>query len=163
MKTKPLLFSGPMVLKLLAGEKFQTRRIAQNMYDKAFMAGDVLWVRETWGIAKGHSNKIVYAVDRPEGVPRSRWFERPKPSIHMPKSVSRLTLPVTALRIECLQDISEADARAEGVGSVAEYRDLWDQLNSSRKPWRMNPLVFVVNFEILKINVNDYLKTKVAA
>lgn len=77
--------------------------------------GDRLWVRETWApneMAVGEST--LYAADgRPPygNLSVSRW----RPSIHMPRGLSRLTLEVTGVRVERLQDISEEDAKAEGI------------------------------------------------
>ncbi|SFE38506.1 hypothetical protein SAMN02799615_00911 [Dyella marensis] len=78
------------------------------------------------------------------------------PSIHMPRWASRITLEVTGVRVESLQDISEADARAEGVAPtgymatkgaehIAGFRLLWEQINGAGG-WNANPLVWVVEF-----------------
>lgn len=147
--------------------------------------GDRLYVRETWQ----HSNHpfgpyepdclVFYRadyLDDPLGpdLERSRDGIRRewRPSIHMPRSVSRVTLEVTGVRVERLQDISEADAIAEGIrqhddrnGWVNEctlpdgkrhfdasaygmYCQLWDSLNAARGyGWNVNPWVWVVEFE----------------
>lgn len=61
-----------------------------------------------------------------------------------------LRIRLTAIRQEHLQDISEADAQAEGVGSVEEYRELWQRINGKTKGarWGDNPLVWVITFEV---------------
>jgi hypothetical protein len=65
----------------------------------------------------------------------------------MPRAASRLTLTITEVRVERVQDITEADALAKGVASVAEYRELWNHLNAERGyGWGVNPWVWVVSF-----------------
>lgn len=71
--------------------------------------GDRLWVRETW-VSMGKQAIIYQATNI--GYPVSQW----RPSIHMPRWASRITLEITKVRVERLHDISEADAQAEGVG-----------------------------------------------
>lgn len=74
--------------------------------------GDRLWCKETWGPCAGG---VVYRADSLTGCPDGgRW----KPAIHMPRWASRLTLEVTDVRLERLQDISEEDIRAEGIDSL---------------------------------------------
>jgi len=98
--------------------------------------------------------------------PWARWKQWP--SIHMPRWASRLTLEVTGVRVERLQDISESDARAEGVArntaqegtwldypagtSAAGWKDpqrsfqsLWETINGPDS-WAANPWVWVVEF-----------------
>ncbi|MBY4692781.1 hypothetical protein K6W21_01590 [Burkholderia latens] len=144
--------------------------------------GDRLWVRETWStdFARHYPcDGVWYAADNDrsndievrDGVrgifsPESnahvpfRW----RPSIHMPRALSRITLEITGVRIERLQEISESDARAEGVTiedhhmrgycagaylppSIRAFHDLWDSLNSPRgHGWGVNPWVWVVEF-----------------
>ncbi len=130
--------------------------------------GDRLWVRETFAgsIAyerhgyplKDWGNKLWYVAD---GEPRSGQWTRPRPSIHMPRALSRITLEVTGVRVERLQDISEADAQAEGVDPADEpnqlrwqhysphgvaYARLWDDINGPGS-WDANPWVWVVEFK----------------
>ena len=85
--------------------------------------GDRLWTRETWA-RDDEDGALYYRADvgsgneaddwernRLDGVSRYRW----RPSIHIPRWASRNTLDVTKVRVERLQDISEADAMAEGI------------------------------------------------
>ena len=84
------------------------------------------------------------------------------PSIFMPRWASRITLDITGVRVERLQDISEADARAEGVTlqggqgydgwAKAEYMALWESINGPGS-WATNPWVWVVEFK--RIDGND--------
>jgi hypothetical protein len=127
--------------------------------------GDRLWVRETWqdycptwdgawcGCGSEEmiraTHRPVYRADNPDPQP-TRW----RPAIHMPRWASRITLEITAVRVERLQDISEADALAEGVALAAydEYATeafarLWDGINAKRGfGWAMNPYVWVLDF-----------------
>lgn len=136
--------------------------------------GDRLWVRETWAPYMGHHGTQVYRAD-PEwqGVPAPRPDGRWSPSIHMPRWASRITLEVVGVRVERLQDISEADAVAEGVtpkwepgcsGRLMEalggfsfrpaasaYADLWEQINGPGS-WDANPWVWVVEFKRLEVS-----------
>lgn len=59
---------------------------------------------------------------------------------------------LTAIRCEHLHDITEQDARAEGVASVAEYKALWESINGKSKAtrWDANPEVWVLEFELVK-------------
>ena len=137
--------------------------------------GDRLWVRETWALvddrskpATTRSGVLYRATDR-----RERSFsgsEKWRPSIHMPRWASRITLEVTGVRVERLQDISEEDAKAEGaahriapggdlsavfdalpgeeaapIGYQAHFRDLWESINGAES-WAADPWVWVVSF-----------------
>lgn len=129
--------------------------------------GSRLWVRETWresgamqrgdgAIPREHPGigEVIYAADRGTTGP---W----RPSIYMPRWASRITLEVTDVRVERVQQISESDARAEGAplgrilgyGVVGEkshregFIDLWDGINARRGlGWEENPWVWAVGF-----------------
>jgi hypothetical protein len=88
---------------------------------------------------------------------RADWLGNPsgfkwKPSIHMPRWASRITLEITAIRGERLHAITNDDARNEGF--VARQREsesdafhnLWDVINGQGS-WATNPLVWVVSFK----------------
>ncbi|PTL79076.1 hypothetical protein [Vitiosangium sp. GDMCC 1.1324] len=143
--------------------------------------GDRLWVRETHWIGPLARNSagdrcptwhgLPYSVS-PDGCSAAFYKEgfdrsepRWRPSIHMPRWASRLTLEVTGVRVERLQDISEEDARAEGVERDAKYPDRWknyvgevsgpDAVDSffslwasihGTASWDANPWVWVVAF-----------------
>ena len=114
--------------------------------------GDLLYVRETWAW-RGNCWDAFYradGVELPAMPPNNKW----KPSIHMPKSVARIWLKVTDVRVERVQDIGDDDAIAEGVepdsntGSIEEFSYVWDSINAKRGfGWDINPWVFVICFE----------------
>jgi hypothetical protein len=82
------------------------------------------------------------------------WKRRP--SIHMPRWASRITLEVTDVRVQRLQEISEEDAQAEcvptgdGEGSYREgFASIWQDINGKRAPWASNPWVWAVSFSVV--------------
>ena len=138
--------------------------------------GDRLWVREAWHcdgdpkfveynpeIGLSATPDCFYRATEMCRNPNAGW--RWRPSIHMPRWASRITLEITGVRVERLQDISEEDAKAEGVeligarlvnddGSTTAYTHkmhfeaLWDSINEDRGySWESNPWVWVVNFK----------------
>lgn len=148
MSDRPIIFSAPMVRALLGGHKTMTRRLAWIDYDcrkeenlrrrkasvwQLVMPGDRLWVREnaklrSVGPASGDVSIIYQADTFDRAQVKDHTLQAGEtnpyratlwtPSIHMPRWASRLTLEVTATKIERLQDISETDAQAEGVEPV---------------------------------------------
>lgn len=79
--------------------------------------GDRLWVREAWASVFAEPVEQMMPPDiafRADGGEKPAWLRVWRPSIHMPRWASRITLEVTGVRVERLQDISEADAIAEG-------------------------------------------------
>lgn len=99
---------------------------------------------DTWASLSAADN---YAIDN--RAADRRW----RPAIHMPRWASRITPEVTGVRVERLQDISEVDCRAEGLGDTVErahhwYRALWEQINGPGS-WDANPWVWVVEFKRL--------------
>lgn len=133
--------------------------------------GDVLWVRETWAPFirgdkdNGYIELIKFAADgfekpftHDKDYSELGWHKRP--SIHMPRAACRLFLEITNIRVERLQDISEADAKEEGVKipmigdtELAKYKThfsmLWEQINGEES-WNVNPWVWVVEFKRVK-------------
>lgn len=112
--------------------------------------GDKLWVRETFAVHNiGGENHVVYRADSGTDGDGAPW----KPSIFMPRWASRITLEVVSVRVERLQDISEEDAKAEGVTGWhgvcrPEFHMLWDKINEGRGySWDSNPWVWVVEFK----------------
>jgi hypothetical protein len=136
--------------------------------------GDRLWVRETWATLHHAGIRTVYAAD---GTPMQRYYpDEPiadmkwRPSIHMPRWASRITLEITDVRVQRLQDISEEDARAEGVTPLVGLAPeqciisddtrrthgthphtlalavLWDGINGPGA-WLANPWVWAITFK----------------
>ena len=133
--------------------------------------GDRLWVRETfahqpaeyeWSVSTSvpaRPDETWYRADFANGESfnaTATW----KPSIHMPRSLSRITLEITGVRVERLQEISIQDAMAEGVAETAPrlkdlepcmewryaYEDLWKVINGPGS-WDANPWVWVIAFK----------------
>lgn len=145
--------------------------------------GDRLWVRETWSPdppidSSWASTEWNGCGRRIDGVPErfqhprfcnysADWLHGPivwRPSIHMPRWASRLTLEITGVRVERLQEISEGDAYDEGTAEwcaetqrngnkwpniVRAYQGLWESING-RGSWDANPWVWVLEFRTLE-------------
>lgn len=125
--------------------------------------GDRLWVRETFSPVDAHlpmeQRRAVYAADyTAEDAPFIAW--KWTPSIHMPRWASRLTLEITAVRVERLRDISEADIEAEGITTglppclpilrSAVLRDGWEKIWKETvgvESWNANPWAWVIEFK----------------
>jgi hypothetical protein len=130
--------------------------------------GDRLWVREATCISPpdfadtslnnvldshGRWRVVQYVATHPDTSYARDYGIKVTPSIHMPRWASRITLELTGVRVERVQDISESDAEAEGVGDAPIHgrRDLfatlWNRLNASRGySWESNPWVWVLTF-----------------
>jgi hypothetical protein len=175
-KERPMLFNTAMVEAILAGDKTETRRIVRvsppgrannSMWSQECPYGEVgdrLWVRETFALvppsAYRHSPGVqqtpqpndeyqcaVYKAGWERANPGS-W----KPSIHMPRWASRITLEITHVRIERLQNLTEEEAQKEGVNAPkGEARDafkkLWKSINGVDS-WDKNPWVWVIEFRV---------------
>ncbi|NGZ06600.1 MAG: hypothetical protein G8237_09605 [Magnetococcales bacterium] len=133
--------------------------------------GDRLWVRETFAIVPRTAyvrsvgvQQILRPDDYHDAAIFRASFDRAigkvwRPSIHMPRWASRITLEITDIRVERLQDISDPDAKAEGVMLPDrtctmyhgiwrdEFQRLWDSINAKRgHGWNVNPWVWVIEF-----------------
>jgi hypothetical protein len=182
MKDRSILMSGPMVRALLDGRKTQTRLGVKGNHD-AFTAchnanmggpgggrwwdfwspgleyvnrvrcpygvqGDLLWLRESW-CASGDRAGFAYMADHP-GDPKGLGW---RPSIHMPRWASRLTLRITEVRVERLQDISKADADAECFGGDFPESVLPEVFPRREGGWGPNPWVWALSFEVIPRNI----------
>ena len=147
--------------------------------------GDRLWVRERWAAHDtlddlspqrideiDEDRNIWYAVDGDSGwgslLADPSWRGRWRPSIHMPRWASRITLEIADVRVQRLQDISGLDAIAEGLDHVNDgaaafgvkgfarswsndprvaYRALWESINGAGS-WDANPWVWAISFRV---------------
>ena len=203
MAIKPILFNTEMIRAILDGRKSCTRRILKHdveailnsPYHKEhpevedeqiisklcmppYQPGDILYVRETWcalpvneaGHMRGHST-YYYRADgdlRPSGW-RGKW----NPSIHMPKEAARIWLKVTDVRVERLQEITDEQAKREGIQydecptgftwkqetdmhncyttPIGAMQALWNSIikksDIDRYGWDASPWVWVIEFE----------------
>jgi hypothetical protein len=133
---------------------------------------DKLWVRETWAVAKPwdyvkpkdlakendeYSRLAVdYKAEKQRMWGNTGTCGKTRPSIHMPRWASRITLEVTAVRVERLQEITVQDIEREGAITQATeinealpiWVQLWDGINAERGfGWAVNPFVWVVEFK----------------
>lgn len=189
---KPTLFNTEMVRAIQDGTKTVTRRVMKpqpraiyydgKVYDDdglyvvaenqnggveqielPYRPGDILYVRETWAAwsrTMGTPPALYYKADgnAPDGI---KWH----PSIHMPREAARIFLRVTGVRVERLWEITEEQARAEGLyrgwkatetstmATTAKQAFMW-VWDSTIKPadrtlygWMFNPWVWVIEFE----------------
>ncbi|WP_010137556.1 hypothetical protein [Oceanicola sp. S124] len=143
---------------------------------KTHGVGDLLWVREAWRTWAQYDPFPPRALEAGTHVAYEATPDIPnlgsnagkyRPGMFMPRWASRLTLIVTDVRVQRLQEISEADAAAEGsAGYVSsngedgespseEFRSLWDSLNAKRGfGWDANPWVAAYSFRVEKINID---------
>lgn len=146
--------------------------------------GDRLWVRETFRVHSRATDlaTLVYKASEQQSwtqqthrVPIEKCnkpavVDKWTPSIHMPRWASRITLEITGVRVERMYDISEADARAEGVeqlrgGFWRHYQPGWTQHQLSARgsfvtlwksiygeeSWQANPWVWVIEFKRVEV------------
>lgn len=210
MTDRPILFSGPMVRAIMEWRKTQTRRVLRPQPGQIrtsvftpsgledthgwevkvpYFVGDRLWVREAW------RTEIKYDKVAPRDVPEGSLIDyiasgptfedelagKSRPSMFMPRWASRLTLTVTDVRVQRLQEISEEDAIAEGVERCKEtggywgvdgdgvggatpryttaalaFHRLWDRLNHKRGyGWNANPWVVTLTFTFERRNIDE--------
>lgn len=117
--------------------------------------GDKLWVRETfcddWEVTDG----VRYRADGDLPIEMFDAGCKWGPSIFMPRKHCRITLEVTGVRVERLQDISYTDCLAEGIDRAGRHepawRDafmyLWDSINAKRAAWESNPWCWAIEFK----------------
>lgn len=197
MKERPILFNTEMVKAILDGRKTCTRRAIKFsngmtgrpvgkagdssnplgvMYPGGikrppYQPGDILYVRETWGEGYEKGTYIYKADDKLANLPEFKDSSKLiyHPSIHMPKEAARIWLKVTDVRVERLQEITEAEAILEGaidnrafihspdneydhIHTAREhFMDIWnstiEKSDFDTYGWDENPYVWVIEFE----------------
>ena len=128
--------------------------------------GSMLWVKESL-IAGPYESEGRYAADGSPACDAWPWQRKKLSSMFMPKGLSRLTLELTDVRVEQLQDISLYDAQQEGIdvgplsasGARNEYRKLWESINGAGS-WESNPFVWCISFRVHRLNVTEYLNAR---
>lgn len=143
-----------------------------------YAIGERFWVCESWrvhtefdGVAPSKLPSMAdvqYMADNPI----SPWLSKGRTSIFMPRWASRITLIVTDVRVQRLNDISEADAIAEGIEmkddfyvshgewdgwqaltAKGAFSSLWDSINGTGA-WEANPWVTAISFDVIKANID---------
>lgn len=189
MPDRPITFSAPMVRALLDGRKTQTRRLYHG--GKIHQAvGDRLYVREHWKtsaaldpFAPRDMKSDVSVLTLADNAVHTKAFRPPwgrhRQAMHMPRWASRLTLTVTDVRVQRLNEITEEDALAEGVtkhpnggfwvpGVEHEIKDfpylsrstargmfaaLWDTIHGSGE-WLNDFWIYALTFTVEKRNID---------
>jgi hypothetical protein len=178
MKERSILFSGKMVEAILDGRKTQTRRVMKPQPDSHVyeikcpygQPGDRLYVKETHLIEKieffsgyfyadilykadnGKVQNVSITNDEYMKFNERKYPHRITSGLFMYRSLSRINLEITNIRIERLQDITEEDARSEGcphgcANALNWYGALWNFINEKRGyGWDLNPWVWVIEF-----------------
>jgi hypothetical protein len=202
MTERPIIFNSEMVKAILEGRKTQTRRPIRpqpphwrwdhNEFDERCIniasdddkdgyyvicpfgkVGDRLWVRETW--KKLPDGRIGYKASPDETcqygnfILISNW----KPSIHMPRWASRITLKITSVKVQRVQEITAEDCEFEGISGttksspvnrlpyeeyncgnglvygdpITAYLNLWNSIYDKTYPWESNPWVWAITLE----------------
>ncbi|EJL8812385.1 hypothetical protein NM587_002588 [Salmonella enterica] len=156
----------------LAGNELAGELAAHNYWNSPYgKPGDSIWVRETFRV---HSRATDVATLVYRASVRNSWTEQTHrvpvavcntpatpekwtPSIHMPRWASRILLEITDVRVERLRDLSEEDAKSEGITPPAggvlpgweyriNFRDLWMDIYGTDS-WEANPWVWVIEFK----------------
>jgi hypothetical protein len=126
--------------------------------------GDRLWVRECWSVAEyddeDGTERACYRYRATHKDEYAKW----KPSVFIPRSAARINLEITRVRVERLWDITEEDAKAEGMteeiygneivygderlGHKAVFYRYWNELYGDNRDesWKYNPFVWVIEF-----------------
>lgn len=169
--------------------------ICRNLYDDRYehdlivapcIPGDLIYVRETFCKVDDteHGEDVwvdyratpKYSSEHPAGWdcdPDNPYALKWKPSIHMPRELSRITLKVTDVRVERVQDISKEDAIAEGfklppaegqgfaIGARTNFRHAWTQIYGDH--WEKNGWCWVIDFDVILKNVDVVIEELEAA
>lgn len=157
---------------------------ACTQFKVGYKPGDLLWVRETWqvrGLAHGRpiaetriaAKSAFHYRATDNGAWKAYWGPWRTP-LHMPRWASRLTLLVTDVRVQRLQNISKEDVLAEGIterggvpltGVVTGWHEpfaaLWDKLHGDGA-WDANPWLVALTFKIHKANIDTVMQERAA-
>lgn len=198
MAIKPILFNTEMVRAILDGRKTCTRRLPRKQIEEKYIEydewvqavavpgctylrekefytqyppyqpGDLMYVRETFIQAAAHT--FWYKADDKSWMSEGLHW---KPAIHMPKEAARIWLKVTGVRVERLQEITDEQAKREGIQydecptgftwkqetdmhncyttPIGAMQALWNstikESDLDRYGWDANPWVWVIEFE----------------
>lgn len=185
-KARPILMSGHMARALDAGIKTQTRRAIKRPLCPYGAVGDLLWVREPWRELDSRDGwrRLYEYRERAEArgyASEHKW----RPSMYMPIEASRITLRITKIGVQRLQDISAADAIPEGIERDGEGWKSYEIIHRGRHKgqrhphavvpnrspitsykelwesingemsWRDNPAVWCLTFDVIHNNVTE--------
>lgn len=153
--------------------------------------GDRLWIREAWATVKWYDHLKPSAIPMGDDRWPTVWYNshpraaasialnkfdddspvgKTRPSIHMPRWASRITLEVVSVRVDLVQAITGSDVLAEGVDNGKSnpamgerwenmqrmaFSELWNSINKKRgHAWESNPWVWVVEFRTVEKEPN---------
>lgn len=154
---------------MISGRGISESGFSEKAFTLPWQVGDHLWVRETWMQPPTINQKMladgadtwpdyVYMADKPDDIEQLKeWGWKVKPSIYMPRWASRITLEITNIKAERLQEISLEDAMKEGFPycegfspvtmPITKFQNVWSHINGKKHPWKSNPWVWVIEFK----------------
>jgi hypothetical protein len=183
---KSITFNTDMIKAILDGRKTMTRRLMKpqpayvtghnneevwhpnekELIKPGYQPGDRLWVREyfnvieqynyRWGVRIEYRDGVQKLIEGIQEPPTYNLYKRGYPSIHMPRWASRITLEVTAVRCERVQEIQPWDVVAEGGPNGGDedgseqsewFADLWQSIYPGS--WERNDWVWVYEFKVV--------------
>lgn len=175
---KPQPSEGLCTQRITTGDgiTFEAEATEQDWKCPYGIIGQRLWVRETWQETTWmHPSDENYGYIYRASENGKAWEDNYedftwRPSIHMPRKASRITLEITNIRVERVQDITREGALAEGIkfhegfegfcigegfkmkcfhasNPIISFIKLWDEINGKRTSWDSNPWVWVIEFK----------------
>lgn len=127
-----IIFNQSMAQSIKQGKMIQTRRPITNKNAQKFQVGDLLWIKEAYINNKGEKVSPIF----------------------MPKSKSKVTIEITDIRRDFVQNMTQKDVEQEGLEAVDDFKEVWNKMYNN---WDKNPECYIIIFKPILINIDEYL------
>ncbi len=161
VKERPIVFTGDSVVAIISGRKTQTRRVMKPQPTRGNVSNS-----EGWHWDPTINDHHIWHDDEDQNVGQwSDWFRAMCPfgvsgeRLLVHQSAAELTLEITDVRVQRLQEISKRDVICEGIEGLEDvhagwhqpFAELWDKLNAKRGfGWDTSPWVWAISFKVLQ-------------